>query len=203
MHDIKLHLCIMRKLIALLLICSGILMSSCNNDDSEGTPKPRGYYRIDFPKHTYKKFEPASCPFSFDIPEYALAIPDTNGRAEACWYYLIFPKFNGEVYFTYKSLNGDLERFTEDTRTLVYKHTAKASSINEKVLDFGNGVSGIFYDIGGDAASPTQFFVTDSAKHFLRGSLYFNAAPNSDSLAPVVKYIKEDMLHLLETVKWK
>jgi gliding motility-associated lipoprotein GldD len=64
-------------------------------------------------------------------------------------------------------------------------------------------VSGIFYDIGGDAASPTQFFVTDSAKHFLRGSLYFNAAPNSDSLAPVVKYIKEDMLHLLETVKWK
>ena len=193
----------MRKIFTLLLIGTAATLLSCNNDDSASTPKPRGYYRIEFPAHSYKKFEPASCPFSFDIPSYAVAMPDTNGVAEPCWYYLIFPKFNGEIYLTYKSLHGDLERYTEYTRTLVYKHTARASSINEKVLDFGNGVSGIFYDIGGDAASPTQFFITDSTKHFLRGSLYFNAPPNADSIAPVVKYIKEDLLHLLETVKWK
>ncbi len=193
----------MRYLISLLIIGTAMLFSSCNNEDSEGTPKPRGYYRIDFPKHTYKKFEPATCPFSFEIPDYAIAAADTNGTSEPCWYYLIFPRFNGEIYITYKSLKRDLRNFTEDTRALVYKHTAKASSINEKVLNFGNGVSGIFYDIGGDAASPTQFFVTDSDKHFLRGSLYFNAPPNSDSIAPVVKYIKEDLLHLLKTVKWK
>jgi hypothetical protein len=37
----------------------------------------------------------------------------------------------------------------------------------------------------GNAASSTQFYVTDSTTHFLRGVLYFYSAPNADSLKPV------------------
>jgi gliding motility-associated lipoprotein GldD len=176
---------------------------ACGDVEQVDTPKPRGYFRINFPEHTYKTFEPANCPYTFEIPTYATAIPDTNRFAEKCWYYLVLPKFNGQVYFTYKSLNNDLYEYTENTRTLVYKHTSRASSINENVITFSDGVSGILYDIGGDAASPLQFYVTDSTSHFLRGSLYFNAPPNSDSIAPVLEFVKKDILHLLKTVKWK
>jgi gliding motility-associated lipoprotein GldD len=180
-----------------------IFLASCGEGDQISTPKPRGYYRINFPEHKYKSFQPANCPYSFEIPSYATAIPDTNRFAENCWYYLVLPKFNGQIYFTYKTLKNDLYEYTENTRTLVYKHTSRASSINENVMTFSPGVSGILYDIGGDAASPLQFYVTDSTNHFLRGSLYFNAPPNADSIAPVLAFVKKDVLHLLKTVKWK
>jgi gliding motility-associated lipoprotein GldD len=66
-----------------------------------------------------------------------------------------------------------------------------------------NHVYGILYEITGNAASPIQFIVTDSTRHFLRGSLYFNNTPNADSIAPVTAYIESDIRHLIESVNWK
>lgn len=100
-------------------------------------------------------------------------------------------------------MNGNLNAYTEDARTLVYKHTQKANGINEQLIQNNFHVGGILYEIGGEAASSIQFFMTDSTHHFLRGALYFNVVPNSDSLAPVVSYMKKDMEHLLGTLQWK
>ena len=61
---------------------------------------------------------------------------------------------------------------------------------------------GLIFDIKGDAASEYQFHLTDSTSHFLRGSLYFNTAPNQDSIQPVLDFIKQDIAHLLETFEW-
>ncbi len=63
-------------------------------------------------------------------------------------------------------------------------------------------VWGIVYDIEGDVASNYQFHVTDSQKHFLRGSLYFDFKANADSVALMLDSSK-DVMHLVETVKWK
>lgn len=38
---------------------------------------------------------------------------------------------------------------------------------------------------------------------YLRGSLYFYASPNADSIAPAVEYFRKDVEHLIETLKWK
>jgi len=64
-------------------------------------------------------------------------------------------------------------------------------------------VYGILYDLKGNTASSVQFYVTDSVKHFLRGSLYFEAVPDADSLAPVINFFRGDIVHLIETLKWK
>ncbi|MFM7015832.1 MAG: gliding motility lipoprotein GldD [Bacteroidota bacterium] len=178
-------------------------LAACGDSDDATIPKPKGYFRVTFPTHAYKPFEPAACPYSFDISTNAVAIPDTNDLSEPFWYYIVMPKLNGQIYLTYKTLNNDFGKFAEDTRTLVYKHTSRASSINENVIQVNDRVGGILYEIGGDAASPIQFFVTDSTKHFLRGALYFNAAPNADSIAPSVKYAKEDIMQMIKTLKWK
>jgi hypothetical protein len=37
----------------------------------------------------------------------------------------------------------------------------------------------------------------------LRGALYFRTATANDSLAPVIEYIKADMIHLLNTLEWE
>ncbi len=176
------------------------LIISC---DENPTPKPYGYFRISFPAHTYKLFEPTECPFKFEIPGLAQPLHDTNDVSEPCWWYIALPQFNANVYLTYKKMQGDLTAYTEDSRTLVYKHTQKANGINEQLIQNNFGASGMLYEIGGEAASNIQFFMTDSTQHFLRGALYFNVVPNSDSLAPVVNYIKKDIEHLLGTLQWK
>ncbi len=64
-------------------------------------------------------------------------------------------------------------------------------------------VYGTVYEIAGDAASSIQFFLTDSTKHYLRGALYFNAQPNKDSLAPLINFVREDIVVLIESFEWK
>jgi gliding motility-associated lipoprotein GldD len=185
------------------IIClSLILLFGCQNE-SDYSPKPRGYFRIELPQHSYKNFAPQGCPYSFMIPEKSLAVRDTNPRAESCWYSILMPEINAQLYLTYKPIHNDFFQFVEDTHTLVYKHTAKASSIDEELLSFGPDVSGVVYEIGGNAASSLQFYVTDSTKHFMRGALYFNTAPNADSLKPVLNYARQDIRKMLETLQWK
>jgi len=78
-----------------------------------------------------------------------------------------------------------------------------ATGINDSVIRTPNGVEGIYFSLGGNTATANQFFLTDSVKHFLRGALYFNAAPNADSLGVVNDFLKKDLQHLINTLKWK
>lgn len=167
-------------------------------------PKPRGYFRINFPEHSYTNYQPADCPFSFDIPTYATVINDTAKIKEKCWLNLEFPGYKGTIYLSYRTVNNDIARLTDDCRNMAMKHTAKASAIDEtQYVDREHRVYGLNYSLKGNAASPSQFWLTDSSQHFLRGSLYFYAVPNSDSIAPVLEFINEDLKHLIETVRWK
>ena len=116
---------------------------------------------------------------------------------------IVFPAQNGKVYFSYKKIKDNLSSLIEDSRTFAYKHTIKADAIKERVFqNEEDNVYGIMYEIEGNTASAVQFFVTDSVRHFIRGSLYFDAHPNKDSLAPLVSFIKEDVLVLMESIKW-
>ncbi|MBK9400503.1 MAG: gliding motility lipoprotein GldD [Bacteroidetes bacterium] len=191
----------MKTALQVVLISSMLSLFSCGEEVI--TPKPRGYYRIELPERKYSMFDPAGCTYKFEIADYIIPVPDTNRLSESCWWYLVMPKINGQIYLTYKPLHGDINKFLDDTHTLVYKHTSRASSIDEQVISFRPGVSGVLYTLGGQAASSTQFYVTDSVHHFLRGAVYFNAPPNADSLAPVQSYVREDILHMLKTLEWK
>jgi len=37
----------------------------------------------------------------------------------------------------------------------------------------------------------------------LRSSLYFDFTPNNDSLQPVIQYLREDMMQMINTFEWK
>jgi len=183
-----------------------IFLSACH---SFYTPKPKGYYRISFPERGYQKFENTTCPFTFDFPTYGVINRDTifldTVPDNPCWLNITFPSLNGNLYLSYKEIGGrnSLEKLIEDSHQLTYKHTVRADFIAENSVQTPNHVSGILYDVGGNAASALQFFVTDSSQHFLRGSLYFYNTPNADSMAPVLKFLRPDVVHLLSTLKWK
>jgi len=177
------------------------VLSSCNTDYQ---PKPKAYFRIDFPEKTYRKLD-SIYPYSFNIPTYAIVTPDYYSPNEKDWINIVFPEFNGQLHLSYKKIEGNLVEYMEDSRTMAYKHIPKASYIeNRVIINPESKVYGLIYEINGmGVASPYQFFVTDSASHFLRGALYFNMIPNNDSLAPVIDFLKEDIENLILSLEWK
>ncbi|MBN4081777.1 gliding motility lipoprotein GldD [bacterium AH-315-C07] len=186
----------------LLLLLIAACLCSCGSNYS---PKPKGYPRIDLPKKDYRSHKPDNCPYSFEYPTYANITNHTGIVSDPCWININFEKFAAKIHISYKTILNQhgLDTLIEDSRNFVYKHTVKADAIDESIIrNEVNNVSGIFYEIGGNTASNLQFFATDSTSHFMRGALYFNIEPNEDSLAPVIGYIREDILKLLSSLKW-
>ncbi len=192
----------MNKKISILLGLS-FLFSFCGSESY--TPKPKGYFKIELPIKSYVNSN-LNCPFSFEIPAYSILSPDSSKDSEPCWLNLDFNPFNATTHFTYKTFKNkaELDKLIEDANRLVYEHTIKASEINEsQITKSEDKVYGILYELKGNTANSFQFFVTDSNKHFLRGAFYFNFASNQDSIAPVQKFLIDDMIHLIGTIQWK
>lgn len=183
-----------------LLPLALIVYSGCRRSH---TPKPRGYFRIDFPEKQYQLYK-EECPYTFEYPVYGKIVPDEDYLTEPCWINIEFPEYRGKIHISYKPVVNNIGALLEDSHALAYKHTIKARSINERLfLDAEADVYGVMYDISGDAASSVQFYLTDSVRHFIRGALYFTLQPNSDSLSPVIEFFREDILHLIETLEWQ
>jgi gliding motility-associated lipoprotein GldD len=192
------------KLQNILLLLSGILVAAWFSSCEEPfAPKPRGYFRIQLPSRRYVPVTPEHCPFSYEAPAYAVTVRDTTKRQD-CWLNVEYPPFKGTLYLSYRPVEGNLEELTDDCRNMAMKHVIKASGIEESMYaDPENAVYGLQYDLRGSAASPLQFWLTDSTRHFVRGSLYFYAVPNPDSIAPVLDYVRKDVLHMIESFRWK
>lgn len=186
------------KLIFITFLLSGFI--SC---EQAYTPKPRGYFRIDFPEKQYIAFD-TTFPYSFEYPVYSNITGDPHSPNEKYWINLNFPDFKATVHISYKPVNGNLVSYLEDAHTLVTKHISKADAISDSlIIDRNRNLFGLAYSLeGSGAASPYQFFLTDSSTNFIRGALYFNTVTNNDSLEPVINFIKEDIRHLFATFKW-
>lgn len=183
----------MKKIILLAFI--GIGLQSCGD---ETLPKPKGQLRLEYPNPTYGKLE-GSCPFTFDINN------ETKIKGnENCSFEVHYPKMKATVYVTYKKVDNNIEQLLKDAQKLTYDHAVKADEISaQPYIDKNRKVYGMFSEVGGNAATNAQFYVTDSTKNFLVGSMYFYAKPNFDSILPAASYVKDDIRRIMETVKWK
>ena len=173
-----------------------LLFAACTSDP---VPKPVGYFRIDLPKDTFTTYV-TDCPYQFDVHQLATV----NKRDIPCWINFNYPQVKAVLQITYRQVDNNIDTLLSDMHNLVFRHTVKADGIQEKLfMNEDKKVYGTLYKLHGDAATHTQFFLTDSVNHFLRGVVYFNAVPNEDSLRPVSSYMYDQVLHLIETTEWK
>ena len=178
----------------LILLILGFTIS-CKDDV---LPKPSSQLRLDYPIADYVYFG-NHCPLQFEINENAIIKEDKN-----CGFSIHYPKMRATIYLTYKPVNNNISVLLRDAQKLTYEHVIKADDILEQpFINKENKVYGMFYKVGGNAATNAQFYATDSVKHFVTGSVYFYAKPNFDSIMPAASYIKNDMQRLLETLQWK
>jgi len=191
-----------KTIIVCLLIAA---ITSCNSDY---TIKQKGYFRIDLPEHKYVSFDKPGYPYSFEYPVYSNIVQDSTyfetTPENPYWINIDFPSLNGKIYISYKDVKkNQFDKLVDDAFKLTYKHSTKATGIKDSLMHTPNGITGIFFKVGGNAATARQFFVTDSTTHFLRGALYFDTTPNADSLGIVNDFLEVDMKHLINTLRWK
>ena len=205
------------------LLSSSVFLFSCN---STYTSKKRGYYKIDFPERKYVQFAKEGFPYTFEYPVYANVIKDStffdSNPENPYWINIDFPVFGAKIFLSYKIVGGKamykikqadgsyrdsvginvFDKMVDDAFKLTSKNESIASSIRDSLIHTANGISGVFFKVGGNAATAKQFFLSDTTKNFFRGALYFDVTPNADSLRPVQDFLQADIDHLINTFKW-
>src|SRR5688500_15970254 len=191
-----------RLLFSLVLLASlaGIL-TACQQDY---TPKPLGYNRLNLPDPSYRVL-PDSLPYTFEYSDHAKLLDDTSAISERFWIEIYYPEIKANVHITYKPIRNEkmLKEFLDDSYTLTAKHQIKAYAINEVISTTSRGKTAVIAELEGDVPSQFQFTLTDSSRNFLRGALYFNTKVANDSLAPAIAYMKNDIMHIINTLEWK
>ena len=207
-----------------IVVFCGLFLVACN---STYTSKKKGYYNIALPEHSYRLFDKEGYPYQFEYPVYANIVQDStyfdSTPENNYWVNIDFPTLNAKIFLSYKIIGGNaiykikqqsggyrdsiginqFDRMVNDAFTLTNKNEAVATSIKDSLFRTDNGVSGVLFKVGGNAATARQFFMSDTIKNFLRGALYFDATPNADSLKPVQDFLHEDIRHLISTFRWK
>jgi gliding motility-associated lipoprotein GldD len=189
----------------ILLLAIASMCFSCKEDY---TPKPKAYLRLVYPQPEYKQIG-SQVPFTFETNTLVAKMKSKKlvAPTESYGINIEYPSLKGTIFLTYKAINGDeknLTDFLRDAQKFTLEHTIKADEI--PFFPYENKerkVYGVFSEVKGNVASPAQFYVTDSVKHFLVGSLYFNAKPNYDSILPAANYIQKDMIRIMESLHWK
>ncbi|WP_292948093.1 gliding motility lipoprotein GldD [Olleya sp. UBA1516] len=192
----------MRHLIIFLL--TFVTLTSCGNDP---IPKPKGYLRLEYPQADYKMYN-QDLPFAFDrnMQSDTIIYKPLQDDVKSFGLNIEYKKLKGTIYLTYKAIDGKerLVKYLKNAQNFTQEHTKKADAIEEVVWENPvNKVYGMFYEVGGNAASQSQFYITDSINHFLTGSLYFYAKPNYDSILPAANYLQKDIKRIMESVQWK
>jgi gliding motility-associated lipoprotein GldD len=201
-----------------------LLLFACN---APYTSRKKGYYKIDLPEHAYRSFDKPEFPYSFDYPVYGNIIQDStyfdSTPENNYWVNVDFPSFHARLFLSYKIVGGKapykiknadgkyrdsvginhFDLMVNDAFNLTNKNDVVASKISDSVIRTPNGISGIYFKVGGNAATARQFFLSDTLHHFIRGALYFESTPNADSIKPVLDFLTKDMDHLINTFKWK
>jgi gliding motility-associated lipoprotein GldD len=212
-----------QRIVHCLLLIAYCLFASCN---STYTSKKKGYYKIDYPERKYVSFQQEGFPYTFEYPVYANVIKDStyfdSNPENPYWINLDFPQFGGRIFLSYKIVGGKamyklkqangtyrdsaginkFDNMVNDAFNLTNKNQAITSSIKDSMMLTPNGVSGVFFKVGGNAATSKQFFLSDTTKNFIRGALYFDVTPNADSLRPVQDFLQADIEHMINTFKW-
>ena len=177
------------------IVITSLLSFSCKDDV---LPKPSSYLRLDYPEAKYVNFE-NECPYAFEMNTDAIIKKEID-----CGFTITYPKMKATIYLSYKPVSGDINKLLRDAQKLTFEHVIKADDILEQpFLNPDKKVYGMFYQVGGNAATNAQFYVTDSTRNFVTASMYFYSKPNFDSILPAADYIKNDMKQMIESIKWK
>jgi gliding motility-associated lipoprotein GldD len=165
--------------------------------DDTFIPKPKAMLRLEYPRAVEAQFQNDDFSFNYNLQAKPL-VKNKNAII------LEYPEMKGAIFITHKKIENNLDKLIADAQKLSFEHLKKADNITPRTfMNEEAKVYGTYFQIIGDAASPSQFYLTDSINHFVTGSTYFYTKPNYDSILPAATYLQADMRAIMETMQWR
>ena len=188
------------KLVYILIF----LLWSC---DSVELPKPNAYLRLDFPSPLYKEanFEANGTTIELNTAStYFTKIKNISNSLISKT--IFYPLINAEIKLEYYNLNryNKLNHRLKNLNNFTSIHLKKSLK-PPKIQEFINQNTKVYasiININGDVTSPYQFYATDSVNNLIIGILSLKSKTKYDSVLPALDYLKNDVYHLIESIKW-
>jgi len=165
-------------------------------------PKPKSFLYLFFPNAEYEKID-SEIPFKFEKNKIA-SLSKFEIKNKSKTFNLSYKNFNAEINLSYSTLKNNFEIYVNEAEFITNRHEKLANELSK--IAYENSEKRVYanlYELTGPVASQCQFYATDSLNHFLSGALYFKIKPNYDSIMPAVKYLKNDIERLIESLEWK
>ena len=174
-----------------------LLATSCHGGS---TPRPNGYFRIDAYPSSYSPISLGN--ISIQINDSAQCIiPSMHCGKDRHWLNVVYPRYNATIYLSYIPLRNNLDRLMSESIELVYRQNVNTEQV--EAITYENSESEVYatlFTLSAESATPIQFIATDSSQYLLRGALYFDTPVKSDSVAPSLHYIENDIMYLIESI---
>jgi len=193
-----------RAFVLSCFLLSAFLFPSCVQKQEPPVPKPTGYFRLNTPEVAYQLWD-SILPFSFEYSKNA-ELSFQQKEKNVYWVDIQYPALSAVFKMTCFPVHDNLHSlmWNEEEQVMFHVERRMTDDIQfSMVNDPQERVFGRLYELEGKhVATPFKFWLTDSAQYFVKGALYFDFVPNNDSLAPIIDYLKNDALFMVESWKW-
>lgn len=186
---------------ALSILAVALISWSCSGpaDGNQAVPKPEAWPRIEIPAEEYsiRTFNDTAIPFNTS------ANVDSQNKDGGIWIDVTYPTFaNARLYLTLLPVTDrqELTEAIENRRERMELNTGGAVTELTELTSDGDW-EGLLAVTRSSLTTPVQLLAHDG-RHLLSGALYFNFPPetSADSVAPIVRTVRRDMLHALKHI---
>ena len=183
-----------------LMAWGAVGLMACTNY----APKPRGYLRIERPEVTYEWLLADTLPFAFQIPQQTVCSFPAAPAGEV-WLNVDYPEWQATLYCScFPVTPATWTQAVADSRRLVERQLSAVVQAEEQDYeDEERQVYGTLFRLEGETTTPIQFLLTDRSTRFFRGALHYACRPAADSLAPVTRYVEQDVVALMQSFHWQ
>lgn len=190
----KAHVLLMGALMALMVSCGG------GGDGDSAVPRRYAYPRAALYPPEYRAT--GGTP-ELSLNSGAVIVADSVLENGSRWVTVDYPRYNGKVYITFLATSpAEFPRELENRMERIGLNAGAGSMESVTVPSAGGGFRGELFAARGESVSPVQFLAYNKELTLLTfGTFNFRQGVDvsrTDSLAPVVNAVRDDMIHLLK-----
>lgn len=184
-----------------------MVFSDCSRDQSRhgAAPLPPAYPRIEL-YDTVRTAIAEAAPLIFRANAAATVTTAERGDRQSRWVNIAYPRYKAVIYCTFTPV-------TDRDRDRVIDNRAERMSLNTGgrpteiiTLESPGGFHSQLLVTQAESVTPIQFLSTDGQGWVVSGAVYLENAPRaaaSDSIAPVINALREDVINALINLKEK
>ncbi len=181
-----------KLLFAILLLAA----TSCTGSEERTYPKRRAFPRVETYAPEFRTDTAGSVIFQSNAHT-------GKDRQQDNWLSLDYPKYKATAYLSALEFDDDksLAEAIANRRQRMSLNLGGAVCRTDNFRN-GNGFDCELVTTGEAVPTPVQFIATDSLRRMVSCTVVFKETPKStDSIAPIVKALEDDMYHLLQSLR--